>query len=303
MLNMIKMDLYRMFRTRSMYVIWLLLALFIFFMTALFSMDYGDMGKELETQGQTTEAQTTKEEMTEGQQDDKEGVKISIGVSKEAKEGRTSSRELFGDGGISVQNLFFLNTRAKFLALCLTIFFVLFSMADISSGYIKNIGGQVPKRGRLIFSRAVVLALFTFLSMAGVFLLQMAANRFWLGYLVLGDTKEILSYFLTELLLHWALGLICMTIAILLRNVVISMIITILFAGDTLSLIYGLLDKLVAKIGIEGFQTLRYTVTGRMSFLPMNPGFKECMESAAIAVVFIIVALFLSSTVFQKRDI
>ena len=52
---------------------------------------------------------------------------------------------------VTVYDIFFANSQGKFYALFLVIFAVMFSTADIGSGYIKNIGGQVQKRGTLIF--------------------------------------------------------------------------------------------------------------------------------------------------------
>ena len=39
MLNMIKMDLYRMVRTKSMYVVWIVMAAAIFFSTSMSKLD------------------------------------------------------------------------------------------------------------------------------------------------------------------------------------------------------------------------------------------------------------------------
>lgn len=48
-------------------------------------------------------------------------------------------------------DVFFSNAQGKFYALFLVIFAVMFATADIKSGYIKNIGGQVSQRGSLLF--------------------------------------------------------------------------------------------------------------------------------------------------------
>ena len=45
MLNMIKMDLYRMFRTKSMYVVWIVLAVSVLFTTFLCKTDYDLLSK------------------------------------------------------------------------------------------------------------------------------------------------------------------------------------------------------------------------------------------------------------------
>ena len=185
----------------------------------------------------------------------------------------------------------------------MVIFAVLFSTADIGSGYIKNIGGQVQKRGALIFSRSIALAVFMALTMTGAFILQAVANYIVFGDLEWGDPKAACSYFLTELVLHYALVLICMAIAIVLKNNVISMVISICLTMNIMSIVYGLVNSAVRKMGIHNFQMYKYTITGKISLLPMNPSGKDCFLALGVACVFIIIMISASSVVFQKRDI
>ena len=175
--------------------------------------------------------------------------------------------------------------------------------SGISSGYIKNIGGQVRNRGTLIFSRAIALAVFTVLTMAGAFLFQAAANGIVFGELEWGNTKAILSYFVTELALHYALVLICMAIAIILKNNVISMVIAVCLSMNVMTIVYGVINSAIQKIGIQNFQIYKYTITGKLSLLPMNPSGNECLAAFGVAIVFIVMMISVSSVVFQKRDI
>ena len=204
---------------------------------------------------------------------------------------------------MTVYDIFFANSQGKLYALLLVIFTVLFSTADISSGYIKNIGGQVRNRGTLIFSRAIALAVFTVLTMAGAFLFQAAANGIVFGELEWGNTKAILSYFMTELALHYALVLICMAIAIILKNNVISMVIAVCLSMNVMTIVYGVINSAIQKIGIQNFQIYKYTITGKLSLLPMNPSGNECLAAFGVAIVFIVMMISVSSVVFQKRDI
>ena len=204
---------------------------------------------------------------------------------------------------VTVYDIFFANSQGKLYALLLVIFTVLFSTADISSGYIKNIGGQVRNRGTLIFSRAIALAVFTVLTMTGAFLFQAAANGIVFGELEWGNTKAILSYFVTELALHYALVLICMAIAIILKNNVISMVIAVCLSMNVMTIVYGVINSAIQKIGIQNFQIYKYTITGKLSLLPMNPSGNECLAAFGVAIVFIVMMISVSSVVFQKRDI
>lgn len=281
MLNMIKMDLYRMFRTKSMYIVWIVMAVVLLLTAFLSKMDYDSLGEE----------DTIQQEQLEEPTD--EDINIGIMVMLPTEPGEK----------VTVFDVFFGNSQGKFYALLLSIFAVMFSTADIASGYIKNIGGQVQKRGALIISRAIALAVFTVLTMTGAFLFQAVANGIVFGELEWGSPKAILSYFLTELVLHYALVLICMAIAVVLKNNVISMIIAVCLTMNVMSTIYGFVNSVIQKIGIQNFQIYKYTITGQISLLPMNPSGNECLTAFVVAVAFIVVMMSVSSIVFQKRDI
>lgn len=281
MLNMIKMDLYRMFRTKSMYIVWSVLAVALLLTTFLCKTDYDSLSKEDAMQ---------QEQITEPTE---ENINVGMMVTLPTKPGEK----------VTVFDIFFANSQGKFYALFLVIFAVIFSTADIGGGYIKNIGGQVQKRGALIFSRSIALAVFTMLTMVGSFLFQAVANDIVFGELEWGNLKAILSYFLTELTLHYALMLICMAIAIILKNNVISMVIAVCLTMNVMSIVYGLVNSAIQKIGIQNFQIYKYTITGKLSLLPMNPSGNECLAAFGVAIVFIVVMISVSSVVFQKRDI
>ena len=281
MLNIIKMDLYRMLKTKSMYVIWIVLAAILLITTSLCKTDY-----ELLTEKDAMK----QEQVTEPTEDN---INVGMMVTLPTEPGEK----------VTVYDIFFANSQGKLYALLLVIFTVLFSTADISSGYIKNIGGQVRNRGTLILSRAIALAVFTVLTMAGAFLFQAAANGIFFGELEWGNTKAILSYFVTELALHYALVLICMAIAIILKNNVISMVIAVCLSMNVMTIVYGVINSAIQKIGIQNFQIYKYTITGKLSLLPMNPSGNECLAAFGVAIVFIVMMISVSSVVFQKRDI
>ena len=281
MLNIIKMDLYRMLKTKSMYVIWIVLAAILLITTSLCKTDY-----ELLTEKDAMK----QEQVTEPTVDN---INVGMMVTLPTEPGEK----------VTVYDIFFANCHGKLEALLLAIFTVLFSTADISSGYIKNIGGQVGNRGSLIFSRSIALSVFTVLTMTGAFLFQAAANCIVFGKLEWGNTKAILSYFVAELALHYALVLICMAIAIILKNNVISMVIAVCLTMNVMTIVYGVINSAIQKIGIQNFQIYKYTITGKLSLLPMNPSGNECLAAFGVAIVFIVMMISVSSVVFQKRDI
>lgn len=283
MLNMIRMELYRMFKTKSMYVIWLVLAVGILFTTGL-------SADEMKTY--TMEEKQEMYEYATGQRES-ETVNLGMDVTVPTKPGDT----------VSVFDLFYGNIKGKFLALFMVIFAVLYSTADMTSGFVKNIAGQVRDRRRLVFAKGVSLFVYTVLTMLIFTGIQTISNALFFDELVFGSVKEFLQYAGIQTLLHFAFLMIVMCIAIVLRNNVISMMLSVCLCMNVLVIFYSFLDNLIAKAHIKNFHVLEYTVTGNISFLETNVTAKMAVTALAVSIAFIIVMIEVCSTVFKKRDI
>lgn len=286
MLNMIRMDLYRLFRTKSMYVIWIIMTASILLTTFLSKTDYEAIMEDNNMNQTTTLSDTSEDNSVEN---------INIGMSVQLP---TEPGEK-----VTVMDIFFANSQGKFYALFMVIFSVIFSTADISSGYIKNIGGQVSKRAMLIVSRAVALAVFTVITFAGAFALQIVFNRIAFGEILIGMEDNGLLYLLTQLVLHYAIVVICMAVAVIVKNNVVSMIFAVCLTMNLMSIVYSGINNIVESLGVKNFQVYRYTVTGEIPLLTANPAIKECLMALGVAVIFILVMTAAGSIVFQKRDI
>lgn len=280
---MIRMELYRMFKTKSLYVIWLVLAAGILFTTGL-------SADEMKTY--TMEEKQEMYEYATGQQKS-DTVNLGMDVTVPTKPGDT----------VSVFDLFYGNIKGKFLALFMVIFAVLYSTADMTSGFIKNIAGQVRDRRGLVFAKGVSLFVYTVLTMLIFTGIQTISNALFFDELVFGPVKEFLQYAGIQTLLHFALLIIVMCIAIVLRNNVISMMLSVCLCMNVLVIFYSFLDNLIAKAHIKNFHVLEYTVTGNISFLETNVTAKMAVTALAVSIAFVIVMIEVCSTVFKKRDI
>lgn len=283
MLNMIRMELYRMFKTKSLYVIWLVLAAGILFTTGL-------SADEMKTY--TMEEKQEMYEYATGQQKS-DTVNLGMDVTVPTKPGDT----------VSVFDLFYGNIKGKFLALFMVIFAVLYSTADMTSGFVKNIAGQVRDRRGLVFAKGVSLFVYTVLTMLIFTGIQTISNALFFDEFVFGPVKEFLQYAGIQTLLHFALLIIVMCIAIVLRNNVISMMLSVCLCMNVLVIFYSFLDNLIAKAHIKNFHVLEYTVTGNISFLETNVTAKMAVTALAVSIAFVIVMIEVCSTVFKKRDI
>lgn len=281
MLNMIRMEVFRMFKTKSLYVIWMVMIACVFLTNSLSAEEILTFSME------------EKQEMYEAAMDGEESGNLGMDVTLPTKPG----------ADVSVFDGFYANVKGKFIALFMVIFTVLYATADITSGYVKNIAGQVRNRGNLIFAKAAALLLYVVLTMLLFIGVQTLSNAISYQKLVMGPGKEFFQYAALQTLLHFALIMVIMCIAVVLHNNVISMMISVCVCMNILIMLYGVVDQAVEKLGIHDFHMIDYTVSGKIVNLGMNAAPKAMGMAALVGIVSIVVMLAISMTVFQKRDI
>lgn len=285
MLNMIRMDIYRLFRSKSMYVIWFIMALLFVMTTYMTRVDVREVQEQAEEMGL--------QEVSVEEADDLGDTNVGMNVILPTKAGEK----------ITVYDEVYANAQGHVMALFVVIFAVLFSTADLTSGYIKNVGGQVRHRGAMILSRSFAILVYIVFTLGFSVLFQALCNQIFLGYCKWGDLKQFGFYLMIQVILHFALGMVCMAVAVLIRNNVVSMIFAVCLCMNVMMLLYGLLDKVISKMGVKDFAIAEYTVTGRMGMLPMELAWKDGVPPFVISAVFIVVTLLVGSIVFEKRDV
>lgn len=283
MLNMIRMEVYRMFRTKSLYVIWMILTAGIIFTTYLGAEEWKSYTMEEKQEQYAYATGQLKEEQ----------INFGMNVTIPTKPG----------GDVSVFDLFYANIKGKFIALFMVIFAVLFSTADMTSGFVKNIAGQVRDRRGLIFAKAIALFVFTVFTMLLFTGVQAVSNVIFFDKFVFGSWEKFFYYGGIQTLLHFALVMVAMCLAIVLRNNVISMVLVVCMCMNALVIFYGFIDKCIANMGAKGFHVINYTISGKIMELGMDMQTKAVGSAVIVALAFLIVTLGICSTVFQKRDI
>ena len=226
-----------MFRMKSFYVIGIILAAATFFTTSMSVLDYNMMKEEAGQNSQVYEQETSSDE---------EPVNLGMDVTIPTRPGEM----------VTVYDQVYANLHGKFIALFMVIFAVLFSASDLSSGYIKNIGGQMKNRGNLILSKAVALFIYTVLTMLFYLCIQTVAQAVCFHELQLGSLRDLAVYSAIQILLHYVLLLICMAITIITRSKVFSMAFAVLFCMNVMVILYSTVDKILARFGIEDFNIL-----------------------------------------------
>lgn len=280
MLNAVRMDVYKMFHMKSFWVILIIMTGFVYFSTSMVKEDL-DGSQE-----------ATQEDVSAG---DVEDDSVTIGIYLEDT-GMTADN-------VTVDRLVFQDCQAMLVALFMVIFTVLFSFSDQKSGYIKNIGGQVSRRSTLVVSKAVALFVYTVFYTILFTAVQGVSACLIYGCVRWENRKIFLTYMGVQLLLHFALLLVCMTVTLVVRSNVVSMTFAVCLCFGVINLVYVLMDRVIHKYIDKDFNTLSHTITGKIRGLALDCTSGEAGRAVFVAAVFTVIMLGINVYNIEKRDL
>lgn len=296
MFNAIRMDVYRLFKTKSTYIILVIMLALSVMGTGLMSVMTEMTGAERQ-QVQTEQMSDNADYVGEDDQfnEDTEGAQsqLSVSVSEIDPDENDNSVLSFAMSDIS-------GLQA---GLFIIIFTVLFSMADINSGFIKSIGGQVKGRGVLIVSKIAAIAIFTAIVIIADFLTELIAVNIFFDDAVVGSASEIVRLLSSQFVLNFALAVLMMAIAIIIKNNVVSMIIGVCMCTGIFELIFMGINYLMDKIGFSDFDINNILITGKIQNVTIGVDAADIGYALLTAAIYIAVSVLAVYNVFKRRDI
>ena len=296
MFNAIRMDVYRLFKTKSTYIILVIMLALSVMGTGLMSV-MTEMTGAKRQQVQTEQMSDNADYAVEDDQfnEDTEGAQsqLSVSVSEIDPDENDNSVLSFAMSDIS-------GLQA---GLFIIIFTVLFSMADINSEFIKSIGGQVKSRGVLIVSKMVAIAIFTAIVIIADFLTELIAVNIFFDDAAVGSASEIVRLLSSQFVLNFALAVLMMAIAMIIKNNVVSMIIGVCMCTGIFELIFMGINYLMDKIGFSDFDINNILITGKIQNVTIGADASDIGYALLAAAIYIAVSVLAVYNVFKHRDI
>lgn len=283
MINLIKMDFYRMLHIKSTYVILFLTTIFIGLSGLII---YVEMNNEVEGK--------VAQQVTQLSEDNTENINVGIAVVIDTKDGKNRDLIAFLDA----------HFQAHVIAIFLVIYVVMFISDEINYGYLKNIYGLLAHPGKMLVSKLIVLSFFTFLVFACSLLSLLIILQITLGDIYISSVFVLLQVLSGQFLLHMALVTIVIMLTVLLRNSAICITIASLLCMNVMTLLYSAVDSILQKVlGNHSFTLIKYTVTGNMLLLSGNSLETAFLRSIIVSICFIGLFLVAGIYIFTKRDI
>lgn len=286
MCNTIRMELYKLFRMKSFFVL-AIITIAMVVLTAAFLVD--DIEED-------TRAQSTQIIGINGTENDSTDNSVQFGISESVE-------------GMDVDNLAVLEIYGQHLSSGLfilfnAIFLVLYVTADMKNGYIKNIGGQVKHRSSLIWSKWAAAAAYVLVFDVVTFVVEAVSMRISLGYLHWGSFQTHLPYIGVQVILQYSFLVVCMTITMVLRSRAFGMLIGTCMSMGMAGLICAGIDGVCERfLSIKDLHLENYLLTTKMSSLMPGAGAIQMRNILLLAVAYLVVFTWISLVSVEKRDL
>ncbi len=174
-----------------------------------------------------------------------------------------------------------------------------FCYADVENGYIKNIAGQMPKRGFTVLSKFIALIghnlAFMLLGVIG----NLAGTAIVQRITLEGDILGGLLVFVEKFLLIQSICAILVLVTASFRSKSLGIVLAVLMGMGLLGVLYGAIDAgLNQLLRLQGFSISNY-----MPDQLLNRASPDALTSILVSVVVTAIFLPLAIRVFDRRDV
>lgn len=276
MINVIKMDLYRMFKSKFM---WITIIISLFFPIASMNTIH-------------SEFEDLPNPILESMMEE--------GYIREEAESYLADPLYAEDFEFDIFELYPRIIERAIIGLLITIFTVIFIGAESNTGYIKNIAGQTSIRHRTILSKMVVLFLYSSMIFLLYLVISVLCSKLIFGYIHFGifSIEEMVLYVLSQIFLNFVFGCVIMCGSELIRNLVVSMAVGVILTTGIFVVPMMYLDELFK---VTNFSFTSLILTPYMERMTVN--YSQYGKVWIVGAAFLVIGTLLSITSMKKRDI
>lgn len=175
-----------------------------------------------------------------------------------------------------------------------------FFYADEENGYIKNIAGQMPRRGFTVLSKFLAMIPHTLLYMAIGVGGNLIGTLFFARVQMGGDEAHALLIFLSKFLLMMSLNAILVTVVTSMRSKSLGSVLCVLLGTGLMFMIYGAINGGINEIFREAHFDLSEFMPDQLLQAADRYSFLRCFASAAVTTG---IFLPLGIRIFDRRDV
>lgn len=293
MLNLIRMNLYRMVKTKSLWVVLCCMGMFCVFSCSMSKMDLTERKKEAVNDMNGNGASEPLMGIYQGEENEEVDTTFGIAVNVPEKE----------NGEVPAFLEFYNADLASGIVLVfLTIGCALYFNGEIKSGFLKNIAGQTRHKSSIFLSKIFVNMIYVLLALLVYGIVQYISLKFLLAdEFMLRFGKEYLKetglLVLSVYLLYMAFSGGISLITVVFKSTAVSITVGMLSA-------FGLINSFVPYIEKSlDVKLLKYMVTTNVHQMLIGTAKKDVMFAIGVGVIYSILYYLFGTIYFTKKDV
>lgn len=203
-------------------------------------------------------------------------------------------------GDINLSEMLSSQLKSGAVLILITIFTSLFITSERKNGFIKNIGGQFENRHNLVIGQMVAAATQVFLIILAFVAASVVCSAVvWGNRLTYSSLGSLIGLFCVQYVLALAFGCLIMMIATVTRSTPVTIIIGLLISNGVIALVYKLIDYAVG----HSYQIEKYVIDGNITSLGISNLGENAVRALIISLIYIVVTGILAMVNNQKRDV
>lgn len=301
MYNLIKMELYRLFKSKSAWIVLAFSVLFLLLNVVFTNSDLQTMkeeARELSSASDINSYNNSEEKVREnGVQVDENSVQMNVGIYFDTNYD-------WIDNEINILEFFITVVRSGGILLFLTFFTAMFVNGENKYGFVKNIAGRMPFKGYLFLAKLAAIFVFNVMIFMAYYLFSIPFVRLIIGGIDLSIGKAALKAVLLQLILHFAFSCVVAMLASVSKSTAFSATVGTVFCCGVGSWLWILINMIINKLKIsDSFSVNDYTLVYNIQNIDMSFDFKNTLRIVAVAVLFVAASSIISVIVLNRRDV
>lgn len=306
MINLIKMDLYRMVHSISTWVMLLVTVGIALFCVAMVNIDLEDMAENPQYSEETSQMGIVSFQIEVKTQDAQEETEETENSEEEQQIGLYADSDPgWIEGQILAGDLISTQLESGILTLLCVIFAAIFFNGDQRNGFLKNIAGQYPNRGILVISKMTAAAV-QILLMEILFAMAtgVTAEIIWGEQFVLGFLPQMLPFLCVQYLLNLGAAGLILLLCTLTRSAAFGMTAGILMIMGILLPVYSVIERaFAALLPSLRLNISQYVLEGNIGVAGMEASSDILTRASMVGAVCLVLSVLLAMVIMKKRDI
>lgn len=306
MINLIKMDLYRMVHSICTWVMLLVTVGIALFCVAMVNIDLEDMAENPQYSEETSQMGIVSFQIEVKTQDAQEETEETENSEEEQQIGLYADSDPgWIEGQILAGDLISTQLESGILTLLCVIFAAIFFNGDQRNGFLKNIAGQYPNRGILVISKMTAAAV-QILLMEILFAMAtgVTAEIIWGEQFVLGFLPQMLPFLCVQYLLNLGAAGLILLLCTLTRSAAFGMTAGILMIMGILLPVYSVIERaFAALLPSLRLNISQYVLEGNIGVAGMEASSDILTRASMVGAVCLVLSVLLAMVIMKKRDI